>query len=131
MAREGVHFIKAENARVPGWQQLRNRLQVDKESGMPSIFFHESCVDLWRVMPLMAEDPLRPEDMAEKIKGQLLEDHIPEMVRYACMSRPIRPKHTPAGPPVGSFQHERAKYIKAKQIARSKGISLVEAYRRV
>ena len=131
MSREGVHFIKADNSRIQGWQQLRMRLKPDPETGNPAVYFHESCDDLWRVMPLMVENPLNPEDMAEKVKGHALEDHIPEMVRYAVMSRPIKPRHIPTGPPVGSFQYERQKYIRAKQIARSKGISLVDAYRRI
>lgn len=123
---EGIHFIKADNDRIQGWQQLHHRLMVDEE-GRPTLYVHKkNCPDWWRTMQNMAEDPSHPEDMLEKN----VEDHPPEMTRYGVMTRPIRPKHqTPSD--VGSFQHARRQFLKAKQIAGRYGISLEKAYGRM
>jgi hypothetical protein len=72
----------------------------------------------------LREDENNPEDAIKKD----IEDHIPEMVRYACMTRPMRPQRLPEADS-GSFQSERRKYIKAKQFAARKGISIEKAYR--
>jgi hypothetical protein len=76
-------------------------------------------------MAAMVEDPSNPEDIINKD----IEDHIPEMIRYAVMTRPMVPKHQ-GKIDKGSFQSERRKLIAAKQLAARKGISLSEAYGR-
>jgi hypothetical protein len=123
MGREGVNFIKADDSRVIGWQQLHHRLAVDEE-GLPWLYVRAELEHFWRTMGNLQEDPKRPEDAIRKD----IEDHIPEMVRYACMTRPMRPRVT-VSPDTGSFQAERRKYIRAKQFAARKGISLDQAYR--
>ena len=75
-------------------------------------------------MEMLREDENNPEDVVKKD----IEDHLPEMTRYACMTRPMRPK-SPLMQDAGSFQAERRKYIKAKQYAARKGISITDAYR--
>lgn len=45
------------------------------------------CEDFWRTMSTLQHDEKNPEDL--DTDG---EDHIADEVRYACMSRPWRPK---------------------------------------
>lgn len=123
MMREGVNFIKADDTRIIGWQQIHHRLKID-EDGQPWLFARRDLDHFWRTMAALREDDNNPEDAIRKD----IEDHIPEMVRYACMTRPMRPRVT-VSPDTGSFQAERRKYIKAKQFAARKGISINDAYR--
>ena len=87
MAKRGVLFRRADNARVAargalgGWDQLRARLVGDGEK--PMIYFTSNCVDSIRTLPALQHDTNRPEDVDSE--G---EDHAPDEIRYACMSRP-------------------------------------------
>lgn len=123
MGREGVHFIKADDSRVIGWQQIHHRLQLDEE-GLPWLYARRNLDHWWRCMEMLREDENNPEDVVKKD----IEDHLPEMSRYAVMTRPMRPRKA-LEKDTGSFQAERRKYIKAKQFAARKGISLDQAYR--
>jgi Terminase large subunit, T4likevirus-type, N-terminal len=77
----------ADNARVGkkgaigGWDMLRLRLKG--EDGLPMIYFFENCVDAIRTLPAMQHDPDNIEDVDTES-----EDHCPDEIRYACMSRP-------------------------------------------
>jgi hypothetical protein len=123
MSREGINFIKADDARVIGWQQIHHRLQLDA-GGQPWFYARRSLGNFWRTMSDLREDANNPEDAIRKD----IEDHIPEALRYAFMTRPMRPRRAVESD-VGSFQAERRKYIRAKQFAARKGISLDAAYR--
>lgn len=125
MAQDGVVFVKADNNRVTGWQQLHNRLKVD-DDGQPWLFIHRSLEHVWRTLPLMKESETNPEDLATKN----VEDHIADMIRYAVMTRPMRPR-VAVRSDIGSFQYERRKLIRAKAFAKRHGISVVNAYGRV
>lgn len=88
MAREaGVFFRPADNARVMrqgamgGWDQVRARLKGDERG--PGIVFFDTCRDAIRTLPALQHDQARPEDV--DTEG---EDHAPDEIRYACMSRP-------------------------------------------
>ena len=87
MAARGVFFNRADNARVTragamgGWDQLRARLRGDGE--VPAMFFFSTCAAIIRTLPALQHDDGRPEDV--DTEG---EDHGPDEVRYACMSRP-------------------------------------------
>lgn len=122
MGQEGVHWIKADNDRVLGWQQIHTRLKLDDE-GQPMLRVFNSCANFWRTLPLMQEYKGNPEDT--DTKG---EDHIADAVRYACMGRPLRPRPR-ARADFGSFQAERKKLIAARALAARRGISLSDAYR--
>jgi hypothetical protein len=124
MAQEGVMFVKADNNRIPGWQQIHHRLKLD-EDGKPFLYIRTNLHHAWRTMAAMVEDPQNPEDILNKD----IEDHIPEMIRYAVMTRPMIPKHG-VKQDRGSFQSERRKLIAAKQLAARHGISLSDAYNR-
>jgi hypothetical protein len=93
MAREKVHFRRADNIRVSrdrrmgGWDQLRARLLGDEE-GRAMIYFFSHCRDVIRTLPMMIHDSSNPEDLDTD-----LEDHAIDETRYACMSRPYLARH--------------------------------------
>lgn len=82
-----IFFRRADNARVPqrgamgGWDQVRARLVGDGER--PMIYFFETCRDSIRTLPALQHDPVKAEDVDTE-----QEDHAPDEIRYACMSRP-------------------------------------------
>lgn len=82
-----LNLSKADNKRVPragamgGWDMLRARLKGDGIT--PGIFFMENCVHAIRTLPVLEHDPLKMEDVNSDS-----EDHAPDEIRYACMSRP-------------------------------------------
>lgn len=87
MAGRKVYFRRADNARVSsrgamgGWDQVRARLIGDGER--PMIYFFSTCRDTIRTLPALQHDANKPEDVDTSA-----EDHSPDEVRYACMSRP-------------------------------------------
>ena len=80
MAKLGVRFRRADNSRVAGWDQIRQRLIG--EDNTPMMYLFETCTDLIRTLPLMQHDQHRPEDINTK-----QEDHAVDELRYASMSR--------------------------------------------
>jgi hypothetical protein len=86
MFKRQAMFRGADNARIAGWDQLRDRLIG--EDGQPMIYTFDTCIDSLRTIPLMQHD----EDHLEDIDSDM-EDHAADEWRYACMSRPyIKPK---------------------------------------
>lgn len=77
MRMSGVYWKAADKRRIPGWDQLRQRL----ESGM--IFCFDTCVDSIRTIPGLQHDKSKAEDIDTDA-----EDHAADEWRYACMSRP-------------------------------------------
>lgn len=92
-----VAFGRADNSRVAkigaigGWDQVRARLKG--EDGRPMIYFFDTCVHAIRTLPSLQHDENRPEDV--DTEG---EDHAPDEIRYACMSRPYVRELPPAKP---------------------------------
>lgn len=86
MLMEGCHWIRGDNARQPGWEQMRKRFATeDPETGVPHrpmLYFHESCVHTIRTIPYLQHDEKDPEDLDTKA-----EDHAADETRYGCMSR--------------------------------------------
>lgn len=76
---------RADNKRQPGWEQVRQRLQG--ENGKPMMYFADSCEDTLRTLPVLQHDDDNIEDL--DTDG---EDHAADEIRYACMSRPWKPK---------------------------------------
>lgn len=80
MIVEKCAWFKGDNARQPGWEQMRKRLAaVD-----PLLLFHESCEQSILTIPNLQHDEKNPEDL--DTDG---EDHAADETRYACMSRPL------------------------------------------
>jgi hypothetical protein len=76
---------RADNKRIPGWEQVRQRLEG--ENGAPMMYFADSCEDTIRTLPTLQHDEDDQEDL--DTDG---EDHAADEIRYACMSRPWKPK---------------------------------------
>jgi hypothetical protein len=126
MVQEGVTWLKGNNDRIHGRQQVHARLKPDDE-GIPRAFISKDCTDWWRTMPLLKEAPRNPEDIEE---GEHIEDHTYDETRYAFMFRPLQPQRRPRAD-AGTFQAERRRLIKAKDHAARFGGSLTDAYRKV
>jgi hypothetical protein len=87
----GIHFDKAEKARIPGWLQVHYRLAFD-ENGYPMMYIFNTCDAFIRTIPSLVHSETIPEDLDTK-----QEDHIADETRYLCMSNPIAPReHLPA-----------------------------------
>lgn len=82
-----LNLMRADNKRagkfgaLGGWDAVRARLKGDGVS--PMMFFMDNCVDAIRTLPIMEHDPNKIEDV-----DTTGEDHAPDEIRYACMSRP-------------------------------------------
>lgn len=81
MGDRGIHFEAGDNQRIPGWDQIRARL--NGEDGKPMLYVFTNCKALIRTLPALQHDRNKPEDCDSD--G---EDHAPDSARYACMSRP-------------------------------------------
>ena len=128
---QGVYFMKADNDRLHGIQQVHKRLQLVEsvEDGEiiehPQFFAFNDQPHFWRTMTELRESPRNPEDVDTD-----QEDHIYDEFRYMCMSRPVRPRKIEAMPR-GSFMATRNRLIRAKKYATQHGVSLQTAYSRV
>ena len=88
---------RADNKRLPGWEAVRQRIigetTYEEVEGQirpvtrPALYAAHECEDFWRTMPTLQHDEKNIEDL--DTDG---EDHIADEVRYACMSRPWKPK---------------------------------------
>lgn len=86
MHKSGVVFMRADNQRINGWDQVRQRMiGADK----PMLYLFDTCRDSIRTIPLM-QHGTDIEDIDTD-----LEDHCVDSIRYACMSRPwLKPIQT-------------------------------------
>lgn len=88
MRLAGVNFRPADNTRVSGWNQMRQRIcpmgSDGNPTGEPMLYIFDTCRDFLRTIPTLQHDPDRPEDL-----DTTAEDHCADEVRYACMSRPM------------------------------------------
>lgn len=80
MIVEGCSWIRGDNARQPGWEQMRKRLACDP----PLLYFHESCEATLRTLPYLQHAEKDMEDLDTDA-----EDHAADEIRYAIMSRPM------------------------------------------
>jgi len=81
----GVPLLKADNARIAGWQRVREYFS-DAEDCLPRLRIFSSCTNLIRTLPMLVYDQHDTEDVSAAC-----EDHAPEALRYGLMSRPVRP----------------------------------------
>lgn len=77
----GVAFLPADNTRVAGWAQVRQRLVGDGER--PALYIFSTCTNLIRTFPMMVHDENKPEDLDTQT-----DDHVLDALRYLCMGRP-------------------------------------------
>ncbi|WP_286818754.1 terminase large subunit domain-containing protein [Desulfobacter sp. UBA2225] len=134
MGKEGLYFLKADNNRILGRQQVHKRLKLDEDIDFVTgevlnvsnkFYCFNDDKHFWRTMLDLRENVNNPEDVDSD-----QEDHIYDEFRYACMSRPIKPKMINRVPE-GSFAAERNRLIKAKQYSKRHGVPLQTAYERV
>lgn len=81
LAISGVPVMPADNSRLIGWQRVREFL-TDAPDGKPWLQVFSNCTNLIKYMPMMQYDEHDREDAADG------NDHAPEALRYALMSRP-------------------------------------------
>lgn len=99
MAERGCVWRRADNQRIPGWSEVRNRLDFKRDSegaitSPPGLFVLSCCEDTIRTLPTLQHDETKQEDL--DTDG---EDHAADETRYACMSRPYvldKPEVEPA-----------------------------------
>jgi phage terminase large subunit len=82
-AHGGVPLIRADNARIPGWQRVREYL-AEVDDGLPRLLIFRTCENLIRTLPMLTFDEHFSEDVSANC-----EDHAPEALRYGLMSRPV------------------------------------------
>jgi len=75
----GVPLKRADNDRLGGWNQLRQRLRKD------SLYIFSTCTQLIKAIPLLQHSKHKPEDAQED--GWATDPC--DSLRYACMSRPL------------------------------------------
>ena len=84
-AHKGLYLTPADNSRVAGWNRVREYLaEAPTEDGgkRPMWQCFSTCTNLIRQLPLLQFDERDREDAADG------NDHAPEALRYALMSRP-------------------------------------------
>lgn len=81
----GVSCSPADNKRVAGWQQVRDRLIGYDERPLLYVV-GVGCSNLVRTLPALQHDTAKPEDV--DTEG---DDHSGDALRYGCMSRPYTP----------------------------------------
>lgn len=80
----GIACQPADNKRIVGWQQVRDRLIG--YDGKPLLYIFSTCQHLIRTLPALQHDEKKPEDL--DTEG---DDHAADALRYGCMSRPYTP----------------------------------------
>jgi hypothetical protein len=94
----GVSFRRGDNKRIPGWQQMHNRMKGYDDR--PMVWCFDTCVHSIRTIPFLVHDELRCEDL--DTDG---EDHAADEWRYGLNSRPwLRVvEHTPKTNPMSFY----------------------------
>jgi hypothetical protein len=83
--RATLNLRPAGNKRIEGWDQVHARLQGEdpEDAGHPLLFFMDNQPHAIRTLEALQHDELKVEDADSD-----MEDHAPDEIRYACMSRP-------------------------------------------
>lgn len=81
---KGVYFNPADNSRLTGWNQMRDRMKFDPE-GKSALYAFSTCKAFSRTIPSLIHDDTKVEDL-----DTTQEDHLADEVRYFCMGRPIK-----------------------------------------
>ena len=77
---------RSPKSRINGKLEIHRRLSADAETGEPSLYIFNNCLNIIRTLPLLPCDKNNPEDVDTHA-----EDHAYDALRYGCMSRPINP----------------------------------------
>ena len=79
--KSGMPVSPADNSRIAGWQRIRD-FMAPRADGLPGWQCFPECVNLIRELPALQYDEHSREDARDG------NDHAPEALRYALMSRP-------------------------------------------
>jgi hypothetical protein len=112
------NWFKGDNARQPGWEQIRKRLASGEDSSTTLLVFHESCENTIRTLPYLQHDEKNSEDLDTDA-----EDHAADETRYACMSRPMTREmmnEKPRGIVAGARPYPTINEMIARQAARNR-----------
>lgn len=116
LQKKGVMFRKADNSRINGWDQMRQRFEG--EDDMPMIYVFNTCLDSIRTIPLLQHDENNPEDLDSD-----MEDHAADDWRYGCMSRPFSRQRKERKKPIEvgtiAWVYANSKEVKEKSKYRS------------
>jgi len=85
MQKEGVTWLRADNARIQGWEQIRKRMTASLhfiEDPQPGLFVFDTCRHFIRTVPTLPRDPDTLDDADTKS-----EDHEADSVRYKCATK--------------------------------------------
>lgn len=74
----GIPVKRADNNRLAGWMQIRQRLKNE------TLLMFKTCTNLISTLPLLQHDRVHGEDVDSKA-----DDHAADALRYGCMSRPL------------------------------------------
>lgn len=110
MLSRGCQWARADNKRIPGWQQMHVRFQAEP----PLLYFMDCCEHTIRTIATVQHSESKPEDL--DTEG---EDHAVDETRYACASRPL----------VTSLSGENRGWVPPKTIERMTFNDLVAASR--
>lgn len=114
MVVEGCSWFRGDNARQPGWEQMRKRLSTGNNIQECLLLFHESCESTIRTLPYLQHDEKNSEDLDTDA-----EDHAADETRYAVMSRPML-RNAPKTPQYGIELNSRSYPTINEMIARQK-----------
>lgn len=76
MTETGCTLVKGNNARIPGWNMLRDKMK--EFDGRTKLKIFSNCKELIRSIPELVHDNLNPEDVDSS--G---DDHLADALRYA------------------------------------------------
>lgn len=77
---KGFLLTPADNTRIAGWSQIRQRLAPE----IPYLYIFHTCRNLIEQLHTLQHDPKKPEDL-----DTTMTDHAADSCRYICMSRPL------------------------------------------
>lgn len=106
MERAGVYFERGDHSRIPGKQQIHNRLAFDAQ-GVPMLYVFSTCRNMIRTLPALVYSQTDVEDV-----DTAGEDHCYDELRYCAMLDPINPPPRPeetvrAGGPLETEREKR------------------------
>ena len=85
------------NNRKQGWAIVRRALALDG-MGIPRLrVLGGRAPNLCRTLPTLVHDPLDPEDVADTLHQQKVEDHAPDALRYGLCAEAQPPEPTDIG----------------------------------
>lgn len=99
-AKKGVKFRPADKKRIPGWEQIRRRLNDE------TLFIFSTATNLIRTLPLAQHDDRHPEDIDTDC-----EDHGIDTLRYGLMSRPYAKDAAPEPKKIRGVENMTAKEL--------------------